>query len=162
MHDGVTLAARACTALVDAGCASVYLVLGADLDVAAPPGCHRVHNPKWAEGLGTSLRAGLEAAASLDVVVLLADQPWIGAEAVRRVISTGSSLAMGMYASGPGHPVLIGREHVEGVLASAHGEMGARAYLRERAEEVERVWCGDVADPWDLDTERDLAWFRGR
>ncbi|GLZ77560.1 4-diphosphocytidyl-2C-methyl-D-erythritol synthase [Actinorhabdospora filicis] len=161
VHNGQTLAARACAALSDAGCASVYLVLGADLTVPAPPGCHRVHNPDWPLGIGTSLRVGLEAAGSLDVVVLLADQPWIGPEAVRRLITTEATLATALYTSGPGHPVLIGRDHIAGVAATAQGEVGAREYLRARAGEVARVWCGDVADPWDLDTLADLERLEG-
>jgi hypothetical protein len=45
--------------------------------------------------------------------------------------------------------VLIGREHWAGVVASAQGDLGARAYLD--ANEVLLVECGDLATGRDVD-----------
>ncbi|HEV7627485.1 MAG TPA: 4-diphosphocytidyl-2C-methyl-D-erythritol kinase, partial [Streptomyces sp.] len=43
-----------------------------------------------------------------------------------------------------------------GIAASANGDQGARSYLRERADGIELVECGDIADPSDIDTPADL------
>jgi nicotine blue oxidoreductase len=63
---------------------------------------------------------------------------------------------MAGYAGGRrGHPVLLGRDHWAGVAEAAHGDVGARPYLRTHAALVRVVPCGDVADDADLDTPPD-------
>jgi CTP:molybdopterin cytidylyltransferase MocA len=49
----------------------------------------------------------------------------------------------------PGHPVLLGRDHWDGVIETAGGDQGARAYLSSR--EVTLVECGDLASGRDVD-----------
>ena len=44
-----------------------------------------------------------------------------------------------------------------GGCARVHVVLGARAYLKEHAASVALVECGDVAQPYDIDTEADLA-----
>ncbi len=85
------------------------------------------------------------------VVVLLVDMPGVTAEAVRRVAAFASAdaLVMGGYGERRGHPVLLGREHWAGVIETATGDSGARAYLKTHAVRV--VPVGDVADDLDLD-----------
>ncbi|MCQ0025244.1 4-diphosphocytidyl-2C-methyl-D-erythritol kinase, partial [Streptomyces somaliensis DSM 40738] len=39
---------------------------------------------------------------------------------------------------------------------------GARAYLRAHEAEIVLVPCGDVADPYDVDTAADLERLRGK
>ena len=54
------------------------------------PGVVAVHNPDWVTGMGSSLATGLRALSSGDAeaaVIALADQPLVGAEAVRRLIA---------------------------------------------------------------------------
>ena len=53
------------------------------------------------------------------------------------------------YDGVPGHPVLIGRDHWDGVVASAVGDRGARDYLA--AHGVALVECGDLATGVDVD-----------
>ncbi|MEU4557099.1 nucleotidyltransferase family protein [Actinoplanes sp. NPDC023936] len=113
-----------------------------------------VVNPDWATGMGSSLRIGLTTLAGTDAiaaVVLLVDMPGVTAEAVRRIIAhaTEDALVMGGYGDRRGHPVLLGRDHWDGVAASATGDRGARDYLR--THEVLVVPVGDVADDEDLD-----------
>jgi CTP:molybdopterin cytidylyltransferase MocA len=59
-------------------------------------------------------------------------------------------LARAAYDGVPGHPVLFGRDHWPGVLETAHGDRGARAYLAGR--DVELVECGDLATGHDVDS----------
>ncbi|MFF4529709.1 NTP transferase domain-containing protein [Streptomyces sp. NPDC001407] len=165
-HRGRPLVEFAARVLRDGGCVPRYVVLGARAaDVrnrAELPGCVLVDNPDWADGMGSSLRAGLAALAATDapaVLVTLVDQPRVGAAAVARLLAAhraGAGLAAAAYGGERGHPVLFAREHWESVARSAVGDRGARAYLREHAGAVTLVECGDVAAPDDVDTPDDL------
>lgn len=157
--------------LRDAGCDPVLVVLGAAADEvrarAELPGCAVTVNPDWAKGMGGSLRAGLAALAGTGAdaaLVLLVDQPGIGAEAVARVrgaCTSRASLAAASYDGERGHPVLLGADHWAGVAAGATGDQGARAYLREHREALTLVECGDVAEPYDIDVPEDLRHLAG-
>lgn len=122
----------------------------------------------WEEGMGVSLSAGLDACAAARppahaVLVALVDTPGLTAEAVARVVRaavTGptplaEALVQASYDGTPGHPVLLGRTHWDGVRAIAVADSGARRYLRDR--EVALVECGDVADGADVDTPEQLG-----
>ena len=115
----------------------------------------RVRADDWAEGMGASLRAGLLALEPTDhatALVSLVDLPDVDAAVVARLAaSSGGSgdLARAAYDGTPGHPVLIGRDHWAGVVASATGDRGARDYLA--AHEVTLVECGDLATGVDVD-----------
>lgn len=60
-----------------------------------------------------------------------------------------SALVRAAYSGRPGHPVLLGRDHWPGVLATATGDQGARGYLAEHP--VTAVECGDLATGLDID-----------
>ncbi|MCE6995955.1 nucleotidyltransferase family protein [Saccharothrix sp. S26] len=163
-HGGALWVDRAAVVLRDAGCAPVVVVLGASAASvrarAVLDGCVVVDNPDWATGMGSSLRAGLDALAGADVgavVVLPVDTPGVTAAAVERLraLASPTALARASYDGAPGHPVLIGSAHWPGVAASAVGDAGARDYLR--AHGALDVPCGDVADGDDVDHPRDLA-----
>ncbi|MGW4287610.1 nucleotidyltransferase family protein [Streptomyces sp. NPDC004673] len=169
-HDGALLVERATRVLWDAGCARVHVVLGAGAEEvrarAELRGCVLVDNPGWDEGMGSSLRAGLDSLAGTDArgaLVSLVDQPGIGAEAYARVLDafTGeTSLVSAAYDGRRGHPVLLGGAHWAGVAAAARGDQGAREYLRRHSAEIRLVECGDVAEPYDIDTGADLGRLR--
>ena len=160
---GERLVDRACRVLREGGCAPVIAVLGAAV-VPVPGADEVVVNPDWADGMGSSLRAGLAARAltatpdAAAAVLVLADQPWLSAAAVRAVAAgaTASSLVMAAYPgeAGGGHPVLLGRDHWAGVRELARGDVGARPYLRAHAADVVLVpvegSAADVDRPEDL------------
>jgi nicotine blue oxidoreductase len=166
-HRGRPLVEHAVGVLRAAGCARVHVVLGAAADAvrerARLEGCVLVENPDWADGMGSSLRAGLDSLAGTEArgaLVSLVDQPGIGPGAVRRVLGgyTGEdSLVCAAYDGVRGHPVLLGAAHWAGIAASATGDRGARAYLEEHGDALRLVECGDVGRPYDIDTEADLA-----
>ncbi|WP_420036488.1 nucleotidyltransferase family protein [Streptomyces sp. cg28] len=168
--DGRPLVEHAVRVLRAGGCGPLHVVLGAAADGvrerAALDGCVLVDNPGWADGMGSSLRAGLDSLAATDAaaaLVLLVDQPGIGAAAVTRVreaFRSPASLVAAAYDGERGHPVLFGRDHWAGIAASASGDRGARAYLKEHAAAVELVECGDIAEAYDIDTEDDLRHLR--
>ncbi|MFB7498338.1 NTP transferase domain-containing protein [Streptomyces sp. NPDC056161] len=166
-HRGRPLVEHAVAALRSAGCEQIHVVLGAAADIvrerAALGGCVLVDNPDWAAGMGSSLRAGLDSLAGTGVraaLVSLVDQPGIGAAATRRVRAAyrdETSLVSAVYAGVRGHPVLLGSAHWAGIAAAATGDRGARAYLKAHEGEITLVECGDVARPYDIDTEADLV-----
>ena len=184
--DGQTLAGRGVTLLRVGGADPVLVVTGA-APVELGPSVHTVYNKVWRSGMGSSLRAALRALgqpgepsgerderpATLPagvgtevgaVVVALADQPLVGAEAVARLIAAyraGAGVAVAAYHGRPRNPVLIAREHWPGVVASATGDQGARAFLRGRPDLVTLVECGDTGRPDDVDTPADLARIAG-
>ncbi len=165
-HRGRPLVEHAVRALRNGGCGPVHVVLGAAAeevrDLADLSACMVTVNPSWEEGMGSSLRAGLASLSGSDAdaaLVLLVDQPGIGAEAVARVRSAYRSradLAAAAYDGERGHPVLFGADHWEEVSAGAVGDQGARAYLRAHRDAITLVECSDVARAHDIDTAADL------
>jgi nicotine blue oxidoreductase len=168
---GQTLAERGVNLLRAGGADPILVVTGAvplELD-----GTLTVDNPQWRTGMGSSLRAALQAltaaaaaaAAGADrdvgaVVVALADQPLVGAEAVARLIAAhrdGASVAVAAYDGQPRNPVLLAREHWPEVIETATGDQGARTFLRAHPDLVTLVECGDTGRPDDIDTPADLA-----
>jgi nicotine blue oxidoreductase len=166
-HRGRPLVEYAAGVLRAAGCTRVHVVLGAAADAvrerARLGDCVLVENPGWADGMGSSLRAGLESLAGTGApaaLVALVDQPGIGPEAVARVLAAyedESSLAAAAYDGVRGHPVLLGAAHWTGAAAAATGDRGARAYLKAQEDALTLVECGDVARPYDIDTAADLT-----
>lgn len=140
-------------------CAEIVVVLGAESERAAallPMSVSRIRADDWAEGMGASLRVGLSALHPTSheaALVSLVDLPDVDAAVVDRLraVATGPDvLARAAYDGVPGHPVLIGRDHWDGVIASATGDRGARDFLA--SHEVALVECGDLATGADVDT----------
>nr|WP_281497525.1 NTP transferase domain-containing protein [Ornithinimicrobium sp. F0845] len=160
---------RAAQALLDGGCGDVLVVSGAQAEEVetllgtAPDAVTAIRCGTWEAGMGESLRAGLTALATrgrttpLQALVHLVDLPDVGGEVVARVLEAAGAgadaLARAAYSGRPGHPVLLGRDHWEGVLARADGDAGARGYLRRVAPVL--VECGDLASGADVDVPRD-------
>ncbi|MGW0763150.1 nucleotidyltransferase family protein [Streptomyces sp. NPDC002814] len=166
-HRGRPLVEHAVGVLRAAGCTRVHVVLGARAAVvrerARLEGCVLVDNPEWEQGMGSSLRAGLDSLAGTPAtaaLVSLVDQPGIGPEAVARVLAAYTdeeSLVSAAYDGVRGHPVLFGAAHWTDIAATATGDRGARAYLKAHEEAITLVECGDVAEAYDIDTEGDLS-----
>jgi CTP:molybdopterin cytidylyltransferase MocA len=165
--DGQTLAERGVTLLRAGGTDPVLIVTGAaQVELRPEHQARTVYNGEWRTGMGSSLRAALRALTELEagpeigaVVVALADQPLVGAEAVGRLIAAyqaGADVAVASYGGKPRNPVLLAREYWPEVIATATGDQGARAFLRTRPELVTLVECGDTGRPDDIDTPADL------
>ena len=156
-----------------AGCRPRLVVVGASRDEVArllPAGVSFVDNPGHAEGMGSSLRIGLLALATIlfnegkpvgpeidAALVMLVDLPGVTPEVVRRVCAAAGTpesardvLARAAFDGLPGHPVLLGRRHWAGVIESAHDDVGARDYFI--AHPPLAVECGDIGSGEDIDT----------
>jgi molybdenum cofactor cytidylyltransferase len=139
----------------------VAVVLGAhaeDVRAAVPlHGAEVVVASDWADGLSASLRAGVEALADSDAVVIaLGDQPLLAPEAIARVTGQrGETHAVrATYGGVPGHPVLLERS-LFGRVTELRGDQGAGALLREMA--VTAVACDGLGSPADVDTPAALS-----
>jgi molybdenum cofactor cytidylyltransferase len=125
-----------------------------------------VHNPGFAGGLSTSLRAGI-AALPPDTdaaVIALGDMPLVTPEAVRRLIAAYNpaehrSICVPVFQGGRGNPVLWGRQHFE-ALQGLSGDRGARGLLDTLTDEVVDVAMPDDAVLKDADTPEALEAIR--
>jgi molybdenum cofactor cytidylyltransferase len=122
-----------------------------------------VHNPDFAAGLSTSLRAGLAAlpAESDGALVLLGDMPFVEAGDLEALIAAfaakdRNSICVPVRHGRIGNPVLWGRAYFPEMMR-LDGDTGAKQLLelhRDRVTEVEAVSDGIFAD---VDTRLDLA-----
>jgi len=131
----------------------VIVVLGAAPDAPVPDDVRVVVAIDWELGMSASLRAGLEAVPPGDAaLVTLVDLPGMPASVVERIVENHwpGILRQAVYDGRPGHPVLIGRDHVRWATESLAGDHGARGYLVEHG--VDEVECGDLWDGSDVDS----------
>ena len=163
---GQTLVERAVQTLLAGGCRPVCVVLGAAAEQVRETSfldnAVVVVNEQWPDGMGGSLRVGLDAARrerAGAALVLLADQPLVTPDLVERLISAWRAGARAAVAAFRGEgltPVLLDRTLWQPVARAAVGDLGARALLRAQPELVTLVDCDDVGSPDDIDTPEDL------
>lgn len=156
---GVALVDRVLATVLEAGLDEVVLVDGAvDLTDRQSDLVTVVHNPRWAEGIATSLQVALERARARGhgaVVVGLADQPGVPAAAWREVAAAPDEppIAVAVYDGRRANPVRLAAAVWD--LLPTTGDEGARVVMRVRSELVREVPC--TGEPWDVDTVEDLG-----
>jgi molybdenum cofactor cytidylyltransferase len=157
-----SLVAHALTAATASGAVLVLCVVSDDRVAAAvPDGVEVVRNGAPERGIASSLHAVLRALTprpDIDAVVVgLADQPLVGADAYRRVATAfehGAPLAVATYGGVRGNPVLVARALWSEALELA-GDEGARVLVRRHG--AAEVPCDGTGEPTDVDTPEDLA-----
>jgi molybdenum cofactor cytidylyltransferase len=159
VHQGKTLLRRAAEEACGSTCKPVVVVIGRE------PGKMRaeleglplriVEHAAWAEGIGSSLAAGLAGLEADAAIVMLCDQPRVTLRdldilaAAYRVKKR--SVVTATYAGVRGPPVLFAREHFD-ALRALEGDRGARRVI-DRARDVEEIPMPYAAV--DVDTEED-------
>ena len=120
-----------------------------------------VANPRWTEGLASSLQAALEKVPQRTraILVQLVDQPQVNADALRRLLNAWRRRpgipAAARYDNRAGVPAVLPRSSWRAVRA-LRGDSGARALLRD-ARALTLVDMPQAAV--DLDTPEDVnAW----
>jgi molybdenum cofactor cytidylyltransferase len=113
----------------------------------------------WADGQARSLCCGMELlvgqAGAERVVVTLGDEPLIGSATVAR-FARESAGTRAVWHGRPGHPVVLGAEHLDSVRALT-GDHGARRLLVDAVE----LECADMGGAGlDVDTREDLESVR--
>ena len=125
-----------------------------------------VHNPDFAEGLSTSLKAGIAAVpADADgAIVCLGDMPQVSAKLIDRLIAAlaperGALVVIPTIEGKRGNPVLWSRRFFPD-LAAVEGDVGARHLIGGYAEAVVEVPLEDAAALTDVDTPEALIAVR--
>jgi len=122
-----------------------------------------IHNPDFAQGLGTSLKAGIAAVpADADgAIVCLADMPQVDASLLNRLIAAfdpdrGALIAMPTVEGRRGNPVLWSRRFFPDLMA-IEGDVGARHFIGRYSEAVVEVPLEGKAALVDVDTPEALV-----
>jgi len=121
-----------------------------------------VHNPDFAEGLGTSVRSGIAAVpASADgAVICLGDMPQVDADLINRLIAAfapeqGALAVVPTIHGKRGNPVLWSRRFFPDLMA-LEGDIGARNLIGRYGEAVIEVPVTGKAALTDIDTQEAL------
>jgi molybdenum cofactor cytidylyltransferase len=124
------------------------------------------HNPDFADGLSTSLKAGIKAVpADADgAIVTLGDMPQVSATLIDRLIAAfdperGALVVIPTIEGKRGNPVLWARRFFSDLLA-VEGDVGARHLISGYAEAVTEVPVEDAAALTDVDTPEALIAVR--
>ena len=169
---GQTLLERAVSAAIKGGCTPVIVVTGSDAaDVAVAISAARsivVENYEWAEGVGTSIRAGMQrlidVAPEVEAAVLLVcDQPFVSGETVailqQRWRETGKAIVASRYSNTLGVPALFSNVCFQDLL-SLQKDTGAKPIILANRERVAEVPFPEGA--FDIDTIRDYQELTSR
>jgi molybdenum cofactor cytidylyltransferase len=121
-----------------------------------------VHNPDFAQGLGTSLKAGIAAVpADVDgVIICLGDMPQVDATLIDRLIAgfdpdRGALVVTPTFEGSRGNPVLWSRRFFPDLMA-VEGDIGARHLISRYGEAVIEVPVEGKAALVDVDTPEAL------
>jgi molybdenum cofactor cytidylyltransferase len=174
-YRGASLVRRAVNAATASGCDSVCVVVGsraAELSSELEGSAAKiVANPRWAEGLSTSIAAGVAAVtaagAPAGILLLLADQPHVTSDVVDALIEAfdgrSQSIVASAYSDTPGDseatgdrivgvPALFGRGYFT-ALQELTGDRGARPLLERERDRLRTIRFD--AGAIDIDTPDD-------
>ena len=122
-----------------------------------------VHNPDFAEGLGTSLKAGIAAVPEEAdaAIVCLGDMPQVDAALINRLIAAfdperGALVVVPSIDGRRGNPVVWSRRFFHDLM-SIQGDVGARYLIGSYAEAVIEVPVAGEAALTDVDTPESLS-----
>lgn len=168
--DGEPIVRRTVRAVLASRARPVVVVTGHEADAvrAALTGLAVtfVHNPDFAEGMSTSLRAGVAAAGAVDAALIcLGDMPRLEPRHLDAVIDayrTGDpdEIIVPTCDRKRGNPVLWPRSYFP-EIAELTGDVGARALIDRHPEQVRLLAIDDPAILVDVDTPAALAALRG-
>jgi molybdenum cofactor cytidylyltransferase len=162
---GKPLLRHAAEVALSAGCDPVIVVLGArgqELRQAlAGTPVEVVLNQRWADGMGTSIQAGVRALEHREVsgaILALADQPFITADFLRglaeKSVETGRPIVASLYSGTAGVPVFFAREAFP-MLMKLEPEQGCKGVILGHPADSLLVDCPEAAI--DIDTPEDYA-----
>lgn len=154
MLAGETLLERTVRVAQAAGCSPVVVVLGASAEVIQVkcelPDVVIVMNADWAEGMGSSVRAGVAAMLGLDAcIVMTCDMPAVTAEHLRALMISGEMTASS-YSGKRGVPACYPATAFQSLM-ELRGDSGGKNLLQSARSVV--LVGGDL----DVDTMGDLA-----
>jgi molybdenum cofactor cytidylyltransferase len=162
---GGSLVQHAVSVALSSGLGPVLVVTGSNREAVESElrglGVHTCYNPDWEEGMGASIRQGVEAAQELDqdtdgLIFMVCDQPYITASLLQHLLETqhetGQKIVASAYGGIRGTPVLYHRSLFE-ELKALSGDKGARPVLDRHEGDIATVPFGSGS--MDIDTEGD-------
>ncbi|MDX2312452.1 MAG: molybdopterin-binding/glycosyltransferase family 2 protein [Gammaproteobacteria bacterium] len=169
--DGVPMVVRAVDAAMAGVNAGVYVVTGHEHEQVAGAlagrDVHVVHNPRYADGLSTSLAQGLAALGpEVDgALVCLGDMPRVTTSHIKHLVEAfdpleGRAICVPMWEGKRGHPVLWARRFFP-EMVEIKGDVGARHLLGEYAELVAEIPVADDGVLVDVDSPAALRAIGG-
>lgn len=140
----------------------ILLVTGSDRDevarVIASRDVRCVHNPEFAEGMGSTLRTGIAAASpeASGYAILLADLPFVRSQTIRLLAEnlTADRIVVPTYEGERGHPVFFGRSFRDELL-SLRGDTGGRRIIDAHPDAVDLIETSDPGTVRDINTAED-------
>jgi molybdenum cofactor cytidylyltransferase len=138
-------------------CAHVAVVLGANADLVRPTipkGAIVVQNENWAEGVASSIHAGLKVIENESNLVILmsCDQPLVSPALLLRLLSA-PGITAAEYEGTLGIPAMFSRMYFP-LLYALNGTEGAKKVLLKYQPEVKRFPAPEAA--FDVDTPADV------
>jgi molybdenum cofactor cytidylyltransferase len=153
----------------------IVLVLGSSaeairrqLPISLLEGLKVVINPAYAQGMATSLRAGLSALdAQVDAaLIVLADQPFVRPQTLSQIAqlahqhrSSRAQIVIPSYQGVRGNPVLLDRSVFAEVMA-LQGDVGCRAIFSSHTERTLMLEVEDEGILLDIDSHEDYERLR--
>ena len=125
-----------------------------------------VDNPKWQEGMASSVKMGLAATYMTErnleaVFMLVCDQPYVTAALLEQMLviyhESGKKAVACRYGDAWGVPVLLGPS-LFSELTYLEGDQGAKPLLKKYLDDV--AWVAFDQGSIDLDTPEDYQRFR--
>jgi molybdenum cofactor cytidylyltransferase len=158
------------SAAAELGLAQVIVVTGAQAGAVgkalADLPVDIVVNESWAEGMSSSMRAGLRALRHdvQAVLLVLADQPALTADLLQLLVAryraTGALIVAPFFRGQRGNPVIFDRALFPELL-DVRGDRGARRLIARYSEHVEQVEVDDPAVIMDVDSPEDYLAMLG-
>lgn len=163
LDDGLPVAVTAAQALMQVLPNTLAVVKPGDhalIEVFTKLGLQIVENPLADEGMGTSLAAGINAAAQADGwLIMLADMPWIQSATISALadrLKNGASMVAPLYAGRRGHPVGFSSRWLL-PLRDLSGDKGARDLIAANSDALELLATEDAGVLKDIDFPHDLS-----
>lgn len=163
---GQSLLRRAVATALSCECEHTIVVLGSRAEEIAgeldDTSIEIVVNAEWANGIASSLKAGLKRLTESDpppdaVIIMLSDQPFVNERTIRSLIdayrASGKLIIASEYDGVFGVPALFDREVFDELLA-LEGDAGARVVIRQSPpERIATIRAPEAA--FDVDTPED-------
>lgn len=148
---------------------NVSMVLGANIDLIKPvlePFAERIEiieNELWREGMGTSIRIGVEKIApkSDAILILLSDQPLISQVLLQNMMqifaTSNFPIVACDYGTQIGVPMLFDKS-IFPELLRLYGDVGAKSFLKHYPEKIAKI--NFKQGLLDIDTPEDIEKMR--
>lgn len=165
MYNGKTLLRHGVQVAIDSGVKPIIAVLGANADALIKEIEYKevqvIINREWNEGMGSSIRCGLQKlldiAPGVDAAIfMVCDQPFVTVKLLNGLVAkyqeTVKPIIASSYENSMGTPALFDKT-IFAALMALKGDSGAKIIMKENPD-----WVGVVNFPLgniDIDTEED-------